>query len=68
MTISNEERNEIIDKVIDCINLLLVRSEIGNKIRQWVKDKMSEDMEVINKEVDSIFKKLDEISTDSENS
>lgn len=60
------DQDEIVDKVIDCINLLLVETQIGDKIRQWVKDKMTEDMNKINEEVHSIFMKLDEVPTDSE--
>lgn len=58
--------DEVVDKVIDCINLLLVETQIGDTIRQWVKNKMREDLRKIKNEVNSIFKTLDELSTDSD--
>jgi hypothetical protein len=64
--LTDHERNEIVDKVIDCINLLLIETQIGNHIRQWVKDKMKDDFKKINEEVHSIFMKLDELSSDSD--
>lgn len=58
--------DEVVDKVIDCINLLLIETQIGDTIRQWVKNKMREDLRKIKNEVNSIFKTLDELSTDSD--
>ena len=63
MELSNDE---IVDKVIDCINLLLIETQIGDTIRQWVKNKMREDLRKIKNEVNSIFKTLDELSSDSD--
>ena len=58
--------DEVVDKVIDCINLLLIETQIGDTIRQWVKNKMREDLKKIKNEVNSIFKTLDELSSDSD--
>ena len=58
--------DEVVDKVIDCIYLLLIETQIGDTIRQWVKNKMREDLKKIKNEVNSIFKTLDELSSDSD--